>query len=42
MDIIFQSYGYNRSIAKSCIDLFDSKTLDDLEKRLNKGGNSKR
>ena len=42
VDIICQSYGYNRSIAKSCIDLFDSKTLDDLEKRLNKGGNSKR
>ena len=42
VDIICQSYGYNRSIAKSCIDLFDSKTLDHLEKRLNKVANSKR
>ena len=42
VDIICQSYGYNRSIAKHIIDLFDNETLDDLEKRLDKGGRSKR
>ena len=42
VDIICQSYGYNRSVAKHIIDLFDNETLDDLEKRLDKGGRSKR
>ena len=42
VDIICQSYGYNRSVAKHVVDLFDNETLDDLEKRLDKGGRSKR
>ena len=42
VDIICQSYGYNRSVAKHVVDLFDNETLNDLEKRLDKGGRSKR
>ena len=42
IDIICEYFGYSRSVAKSVSDLFDKQTINDLKKRLNKGGASKR
>ena len=42
LDIICEYFGYNRNIAKSIVDLFDISTLEDIKKRLDKGGRSKR
>ena len=42
VDILCEAYGYSRNVAKHVVDLFDNKQISDLEKRLNKGGASKR
>ena len=42
IDIICEYFGYSRSVAKSVSNLFDKQTINDLEKRLDKGGRSKR
>ena len=42
IDTICSYFGYSRSVGKSVVDLFDSETLDDIKKRLDKGGRSKR
>ena len=42
IDTICNYFGYSRSVGKSVVDLFDSETLDDIKKRLDKGGRSKR
>ena len=42
IDIICEYFGYSRSVAKSVSDLFDKQTINDLKKRLNKGGASKK
>ena len=42
IDLICKYFGYSRSVGKSVIDLFDNQTLDDIKKRLDKGGRSKR
>ena len=42
IDIICEYFGYSRSVAKHVSDLFDKQTINDLKKRLNKGGASKR
>lgn len=38
VDIICAYFGYSRNVAKHVADLFDQSTINDLKKRLNKGG----
>lgn len=38
IDIICEYFGYSYSVAKSVSNLFDKQTINDLEKRLDKGG----
>ena len=42
LDIICKYFGYSRNVAKSVIDLFDSSAIEDIKKRLDKGGVSKK
>ena len=38
INVICQTYGYSRSLAKCVIDLFDDRSYEIMKKRLNKGG----
>jgi len=40
--LLSQYFGYSSNTAKSVVDLFDDKDFDEIKKRLDKGGVSKR
>jgi len=42
INVIKEYFGYSESVAKQCIDLFDDNQIEDIKKRLDKGGASKK